>query len=256
MSVQLCDLTSNRDHLPQRIERKFYLSPEKVDSAYGLLRSICRADGNYPAEQINSLYFDTANLDQYDASDSGELVKNKVRIRWYGRSWSTEGKQAIYLELKSRRGFSSTKQRLELQVPSDNLTPAKLSNGIISNSVLSDTLFKFGYFPAEPLLPIIEISYWRYRFVEVVTGYHIAIDCHIRSSMVMPGIGYAEHDLELPGGVMEIKGSSMELPVILRIIKALDINWSRFSKYSSCLDSHMARPGATGRLSPSGITVK
>ncbi len=57
------------DRLPERFERRFYLTPEKIGLAYGLLREICLMDNEYPSEQINSLYFDTADLDQYGRSE-------------------------------------------------------------------------------------------------------------------------------------------------------------------------------------------
>ena len=85
MAVQLCEVNTNTNHLPQRIERKFYVIPKNVSFAYGLLRHICHFDSEYPSEQINSLYFDTADLDQHERSSSGDFRKNKVRIRWYGK---------------------------------------------------------------------------------------------------------------------------------------------------------------------------
>jgi hypothetical protein len=255
MPVQLCDMTARSNRLPERIERKFYILPMKVDITYGLLRSICRFDFDYPAEQINSLYFDTVDLDQYNKSDSGDLVKNKVRIRWYGQNDNLTGMQTIYLELKSRRGFASTKQRLELKVPAENLALSELGRGIVPNPFLSDTLAKFGYFVKEPLRPVIIISYWRYRFNEVLTGQRVSLDCHIRSSMIASGFDSIEKQLELPGGVMEIKGLRMDLPITLRMIRVLELDWSRFSKYASCIDAHVMQPGTRGQLSPSGIIV-
>lgn len=255
MAVQLYDATTN-GHPPQRMERKFYLPPQKVGLAYGLLRHTCRLDSEYPSEQINSLYFDTAELDQYERSLSGDFRKNKVRIRWYGEDKNLYGVQTIFLELKSREGFVSTKQRLKLSVPADDLTLPRLGKNIIPKTLLSDTLARFGYFPLEPLQPVVKISYWRYRFSEILTGQRVSLDCHIRSTMITLGIGCGEHELELPGAVIEIKGMSMELPVILSYMKIMDLDWSRFSKYSACIDSHFEQPGSVGRLSPSGKIIR
>lgn len=255
MAVQLYDATTNANHLPQRMERKSYLPPAKIGLAYGLLRHICRLDSEYPAEQVNSLYFDTEDLEQHDRSSCGDSRKNKVRIRWYGED-KDHGMQTVFLELKSRQGFASTKQRLKLQVPAENLTLHGLGDGIVPKTLLSDTLAKFGYFPPEPLQPIIKISYWRYRFSEVLTGQRVCLDCHIRSTMIDRRIGYGERELELPGGVIEVKGMSMELPITLRYMKIIDLDWSRFSKYSYCIDAHNEEPGTVGRLSPSGKIIQ
>ena len=110
----------------------------------------------------------------------------------------------------------------------------------------------FSYFPTKPLQPIIEISYWSYRFTEMLTGVRVALDCHIRSTMIAREIGYGERELGLPGGVIEVKGNNFELPITLRQMKIMDLDWSRFSKYSSCIDSHSGKLGTVGRLSPSG----
>jgi hypothetical protein len=121
--------------------------------------------------------------------------------------------------------------------------------------MLLDTLARFGYFPKGMLLPIISISYWRYRFSEVMTGQQVSLDCHIRSTTIMPGMGNGERELELPGGVIEIKGRTVNLPRTLKRARMLDTDWTRFSKYSACIDSHEEKPGSVGRSSPSGRVV-
>jgi hypothetical protein len=254
MAVDLFDATT-RPWLPPRLERKFYIAPHKVEATYGLLRVLCRPDLVYPAEQINSLYFDTFGFDQYERSLAGDFVKNKVRLRWYGTDNELNMLQPVFVELKSRKGFASTKQRLELRVPVEKLSPAYIHEGIIPKTLLGSTLARFGYFPLEPLYPIIKISYWRYRFREVLTGIRVALDCHVRSTMISANAGNGERELELPGTILEIKGESMDIPASLKQLKLLGINWSRFSKYSACIDSHSERLGAIGRLSPSGLNI-
>jgi len=112
----------------------------------------------------------------------------------------------------------------------------------------------FGHYLESPVRPIIIISYWRYRFTEIMTGVRVSLDCNIRSTVVDRSLGYTERELRLQGGVIEVKGHTMELPVTLRRMKLLDTDWSRFSKYSSCLDSHLAAPGTVARLWPPGRT--
>ena len=73
--------------------------------------AICITASEYPSEQINSLYFDTVELDQHERSSSGDYSKDKVRIRWYGEDNNLRGIQTVFLELKSRRGFARTPTR-------------------------------------------------------------------------------------------------------------------------------------------------
>lgn len=256
MAVQLYRIPIKTTNiLTQRFERKHYILPQNIGLACGLLRHTCLSAGEYPSEQINSLYFDTLDLDEHQRSDDGDSRKDKVRIRWYGKEEHLEGMQTIYIELKSRQGFAGTKQRLKLAVPAETLTPVNLSEGIISQNLLMQTLAQFGYFPTKRLLPVIKISYWRYRFCEIETGQKVSLDFHIRSFFVLHGMSIRKRYLEIPGGVIEIKGTSMELPETLRHIQLLGLDWTRFSKYSSCVESHLERQGTVGCLSPSGRVV-
>jgi hypothetical protein len=258
--------------LSERVEQKFFVLPQRESLAFALLRRTCRVDSQYPVGQVNSLYFDTPDLDQHQRSDSGEYAKDKVRIRWYGeerdphRTNGSVGHGAaalgmsargdvvrVWLELKSRRGFASTKQRLSMPVPVTALAHPALARGIVPAITLARTMAAFGLFAGGPLVPVVAISYRRYRFVEPETGFRISIDSHIRSSMVMPGIGRAERGLELPGVVVEIKGSRFEVPRLLRPIAEVGSSWTRYSKYSSSLDGHDAASGAVSRLWPNGM---
>ncbi len=80
------DVTPVGGQFRQRFERKFFVVPRNIGFAYALLRQVCRPDSEYPEEQINSLYFDTPDLDQLQRSAAGEFKKDKVRIRWYGHN--------------------------------------------------------------------------------------------------------------------------------------------------------------------------
>lgn len=253
--IQVHASTGDKTWLQERIERKFFVLPRNIDFARTLLRQLCTPDRDYASEQINSLYFDTEDLDQYERSSSGDLRKHKVRIRWYHTIADYRDEVPVFLELKSREGFASSKQRQKFMVPVHQLEPASLHNGIISASTLVEALASFGYYLDAPVKPVIVISYWRYRFTELCTGMRVALDVAIRSTMVDRVFGYGERELKLAGGVIEVKGRTMELPAPLRRMRLLHIDWGRFSKYSSCLGSHLSEPGDMARLWPSGRIV-
>lgn len=196
------------------------------------------------------------DLDQYERSASGDFKKDKVRIRWYGDIGNHQGMVPVFLELKSREGFASSKQRLRLLASAQHLEPLRLGAGIVDKMTLIETLARFGHYPELPLQPIIVISYWRHRFNEMLTGTRVSFDQNIRSSVVTPGLGYGERELRLQGGVIEIKGPTLELPITIRRLRLLDTDWSRFSKYGYCIESHLSHPGTVGRLWPSGRMIE
>lgn len=240
----------------RRIERKFFILPRNVGFARTLMNEVCRPDRQFPEGLVNSLYYDTIDLAQYMKSVDGDLWKHKVRIRWYDKIEDYEGDIAIFVELKMREGLASTKHRTRLLVPPRYLDRENLSSGIIDSMMLARILAAFGYFSDQPLRPVVLISYWRHRFTEVMTGTRVSVDYDIRSTLVARELGYGERDLKLRGGVLEIKGPSMELPPMLRRIKLLDAEWSRYSKYGQCIETHMSHPSAMARLWPSGKVVQ
>jgi hypothetical protein len=222
---------------PPRFERKFALCPADIPMSLAFLRQVCRPDKQYPKDRIYSLYFDTADLEQYEKSAAGEFSKKKVRIRWYGSDAQENGGAPVYLELKMREGFASSKKRQKFTAPPQSLLPASLSRGILDKTTISQTLASFGYFAEQPIKPVIFISYLRYRFSELQTGIRVCIDQDIRASVVAPELGRHTYDIRLDNGVIEVKGPTLELPITLRHMRQLDVDWSRFSKYGSCLDA-------------------
>lgn len=263
LHVSVASTASVASPLRERVEQKFFVHPSREALALALLRRTCREDPEFPVGQVNSLYFDTAALDQYQRSDSGERIKDKVRIRWYGREHDphrngsvrglSSGETAeVWLELKSRSGFASRKQRAALDVPAVALVYDTLARGIVMPTTLTATIATFGFFAGSRLCPVIVISYWRQRFVEPQTGFRVSLDSHIRSSMVLPGIGRGERGLELPGAVVEVKGPVFDIPPSLRAIAGIGSSWTRYSKYSSSLDAHAGDLGSVSRLWPSG----
>ena len=112
-----------------------------------------------------------------------------MRLRWYGEISDHQEMLPVFLELKSRQGFASSKQRLRLLVSTQHLELARLGAGVVDKTTLVDTLAGFGHFPEKPLRPIIVIAYWRYRFNEMSTGIRVSFDYNIRSSMVTPELG-------------------------------------------------------------------
>jgi hypothetical protein len=284
LHIAVTSRASTQPRLKERVEQKFFVRPDRMEVVMGLLFRTCRRDPVFPGGQVNSLYFDTYDLEEHRRSDAGDSNKDKIRIRWYGTEFDPHrrctgfdeaaaeaaaaaghpaagliGAQLpetiqVWLERKTRRGFSSTKQRLALDVPASALAFPALGRGIVPPGLLVETMARFGFFPPKArFCPVIAISYSRYRFVEPVTGFRVSLDWRIRSSLVMPGLGRGERGLELPGAIIEVKGSRFDVPPALRDLTNIGASWTRFSKYSSSIDSHAADLGTVSRTWPSGL---
>ena len=236
----------------RRVERKYFVDPSRTALALGLLHHTCRIATDYPRERINSLYFDSPDLAEHQRSMAGEFEKRKVRVRWYGPTQLLKGTVPCFIELKSREGFASSKRRRRIEVDAQALQTDALSKGIVPRSLLIDTLAEFGCFVDGPLVPVASISYFRVRFMEVTGGNSVAFDSHIESRMFFPACGCGERAVGLEGSVIEVKGPRVELPIPLRQLKMLGTDWTRFSKYSSCIESHLSQVGELGRTWPPG----
>jgi hypothetical protein len=239
----------------RRIERKFFIPPGKIDYALAILKQTCIPDSENADEWINSLYFDSYDLEQHENSSEGDNRKDKVRIRWYYKLDDYQYSVPVYIEHKIREGFAGTKQRKKIIVPLENLETGNLKKGIVPETMLIDVLARFGYFPRKRLKPVILISYYRHHFTDMISGMRVSLDHNITSTVVDMSLGYGQKNLKLPGGVIEIKGKTLELPETLCKLKLLETDWTRFSKYSSCLDAQMTEPYSPSRLCPSGRNI-
>lgn len=252
MQLKTESATSQRDQRWERFERKFFVPPSKIAFARSLLSHICLKDSKYPQGIINSLYFDTPDLEHFQKSDEGDYERNKIRIRWYDSPPDMEGVAPVYLELKAKKGFASRKKRRKILVSAEQLKRIQANNTVLNGNVISRTLSEFGYYTDKHLLPVVLITYERFRFTEILTGTRVSFDWKISSSLTAPSLGHNEVCLMLEGGIVEIKGPAMDIPKSLRSLGILGIDWTRFSKYAGCLESQMEKPGTVGRFWPSG----
>jgi len=231
-----------------RFEQKLVIPPRFARFVVSWLHHTCVADPVYPLNIINSLYLDTPELDSYYECLNGDVYKNKVRIRWYDQPAADQDVPA-YIELKSKRGFNTVKQRKQVKVPGAALNEGKIA-GTAIQSELERTLPELGYMPHKHLRPLIIISYRRYRFREPLSGVSLTFDLEIASWMVEKSIAIWTPRLELQTTVLEIKGGTMTLPSTLQGLRSCNLSWSAFSKYAKCLESHLEKPGSIGWLKP------
>lgn len=236
----------------ERFERKFYLPSSAIPFASHLLGHCCPADRRYPRGTVHSVYYDTADLEHYEDSEQGSRSRKKVRIRWYDASQAADADIPVFVELKTKNGFAGSKQRKMRPISPPRLSLAAIRSGMLPYTQILRMLSEFDYTPESMLYPTLLISYQRLRFVEPMTGSRVSLDWNIRSTLVCPALGRGEPSLRMEGGVIEIKGRSGDLPSTLRSMRLLETDWSRYSKYATCMQTQLNETGSYGRLMPSG----
>jgi hypothetical protein len=234
----------NKQVTISRLERKIVIPTQTTDFVIAWLQHACLPDSVYPRNIINSLYFDTPELDSYYECLNGDFYKNKVRIRWYDHPAAGRDITA-YLEVKSKRGFYSSKQRTQIKIPAQVISRDGINSSFLRQE-LDRSLPGLGYCPVKPMLPLIIVTYRRYRFRDRYSGMSLSCDLGITSQAVSGRINAHLEKRELKVAVLEIKGDSMEVPGALKGLDNLGLRWSGFSKYARCLESHLEKPDYTG----------
>lgn len=158
----------------------------------------------YPKRTVNSIYFDTNNLDFYLNSEEGVLPRKKIRLRWYDKDI-----KKIFKEIK----ISSVEGRFKTSEPF-------LYNENIFNNNLQLLDNEFGI-----LKPQMQITYSREYFF--FNDLRITFDSNIQ---------YTDRS-SLNNIVTKDKETVMEIKVNFKtnddyIEKIIGYPTSRFSKYS------------------------
>jgi hypothetical protein len=231
------------------LERKYFVPADRIAQAAAMLSHSCRPDPQFPFGLVQSIYYDTSDLELFYQSIDGIRHRNKIRIRWYDKPDSRYA--TTYVEVKAKDGMAGRKARMQLQVEVSRLINPSIA-GPIAYDQLCKVLLALGFLPARRIYPVIMIRYIRSRFVEIATGMRVSLDRQIESRLIAPRDAFVCNRVTLSGAVLELKGTGMELPPTLYWLLQMQANWTRYSKYAACLEAHMAEPGQVGNSMPSG----
>ena len=87
-----------------RHEGKFVVPQRFLPVVEAVIEHVCAPDPRFRTNIIKSLYFDTQGLDLLRQKRASELLKKKVRIRWYVDPQSGAPGPEAYLEIKCKDG--------------------------------------------------------------------------------------------------------------------------------------------------------
>ncbi len=197
-----------------RIENKYVV--KNADFTQAILKAHFLPDPMFPAGQVNTLHFDTIDLDGIQDKRNGEYYKNKLRLRWYGENSLEKLPEKVFLENKMAIQKEKKKSRIEIELTklqrNDPFNAKHWLNTIQENS----RKLNFNY--TKPLFPIMASKYQRNRYHDPIANVRIALDQKIQVTHYSPDMKILIQS-PIPGlnySVLEVKGETDRLPLAIR----------------------------------------
>jgi len=218
-------------------ETKFIISNIKSHQIIEWLQCSCRADPEFPAGTVSSIYYDTRNWGFLAEKINSDYLKTKVRIRWYSDISNKKDFEKSFVEAKFKIGNRRKKVR--------SLTPYSgtwFSRCRLDNSRLLEIPFLLrnkGIILNQSVFPVYQISYKRLRFIEPYTGCRICFDYDISAPRVNNYMLPKSNPFKLQTAVFEIKGNVSDLPFHLYPLTDMGFEKASFSKYKACYEKIM-----------------
>lgn len=214
-------------------ETKYVFPNTNVIKTRSWLGRLCQPDPAYSTGIISSIYFDTSDFLHLREKLSSDYLKTKIRLRWYTACETLRPYSTLFLEAKYKIGSARKKQRHTLTIPSSWVMERALHNP--EYHIINKLIRELGIPLHENLLPVLQISYTRTRYIDHHSGARLSIDNDIHvprwNSALLPGRNLTVH----PSAVFEFKDPSGQLPERLAPITAMaGAKRSSFSKYSEC----------------------
>lgn len=213
-------------------ELKFTIDGRNTTAVHRWINSICKVDQEFPTNVVNSIYYDTPQLDQLREKVNSDYLKTKFRLRWYETNGNID--ERSFLEAKFRIGPRRRKIRLETDFSGSWLTHLPMHDQALQ--LIPQKLRQIGVTVPNLLRAVMHIRYTRNRFIERLTGARISLDSCITTQAVNKELIPSRNPLPLHTAVVEIKGEETEIPLTLRNLKELGGRKTAFSKYYACYD--------------------
>lgn len=184
----------------------------------------------YKDRRINSIYLDTNNYDSYYESSCGNMLRNKIRLRWYGIKLINK----TSLEIKSKIGSVGTKKIYSLEsINLNNLGNRSVLKKYINQSAIPYNLKSMiiGCYPT------LYCYYDREYFISRHQKIRLTIDKNISYSHVKNNfLSFPKSAIKEKNMVLEIKYDCFEDLSNFQSIIPFNIQAIRFSKYGNGIE--------------------
>jgi len=184
----------------------------------------------YEDRRVNSIYLDTNNFDSYYESICGNMLRNKIRLRWYGLKPINK----TNLEIKSKVGSVGTKKIYSLEsINLNNMGNLFLLKKYINDSDLPYNLksMLIGCYPT------LYCFYDREYFISRNQEIRLTIDKNISYSQVKRNfILFPKAIIKEKNIVIEIKYNSSQDLSNIQSTLPFNLQSVRFSKYGNGIE--------------------
>ena len=191
---------------------------------------------SYPSRSVNSLYYDTPNLDFAECNISGETKRIKIRARWYTKFEDDFFKsfyaknQNFRFEIKRKRNILSDKKILsEAKFDTEDSIfkrRLQLRKRIRSHILKDNNLSKF--IIDDVVFVRYEREYFEHFFSE---NLRLTIDKNLICSKTQSFLNFNKSDISLNFVIVELKFNEENLKNYNKIIENIPFRQIRSSKY-------------------------
>ena len=219
----------NLNKIEFRNEKKLlFLEPENyLDSFFKYLKF----NEIFYKRKINTIYFETNNLDDLLDTINGEKSRSKLRFRWYGKTFNSSAKPVLENKIKINNQNYKIKQNLNEFNFSDSITIQDIEDNIKSTYIADDKTFT----KYKVRKPNIFISYFRkyYKYKNI----RITLDTRLKSNSFYRKKKIFKNDFlrEKKFSIVEIKYLDKDFEDVKKLSKKFKNRFTKFSKYENAL---------------------
>ena len=188
----------------------------------------------YPPRWVNNLYFDTPDLDSFNANVAGVGQRAKLRLRWYGQESLTAVSQPV-LELKFKQDMLGGKVRQKLDSTFDLTAGWSVLYRALQKHTAVGKLQQTLKTASQPTL----LNQYRREYLVSLDGERIraTLDYSLKSydQRLSPRLNQTRPLPSTGQMVIELKGDEDMVEELQRTATHLPLRRSRNSKYVNAL---------------------
>ena len=234
-----------------RFEFKYIASLNKINTLQERLKDVMFLDpnSNNGGYFVNSLYYDTQDLNCYYEKIDGEKRRFKFRIRWYGEidKKTDLSKRKVFVEVKHRNNDMNYKNRVSVNANylykflENQNRLLRLSETVDDKQTLEAKSIE-RISNQKSLFPICLVTYYRMPFIcRVNPRLRVTFDIDLRvlGPKSIFQTTYENGAVVLPKDlcVIEIK-FNWAMPIwLIEVCREMGLNLRRYSKYAASLEN-------------------